>query len=216
MFFAINRELIKLGVALFSLAIFFSGCATAPRHAGGTAAHYVDPGQQSEVSGVGIESQDIINMTDKMMSDILATPLFFQTKTHPKVIIDAEYFKNESSTRINKNMITDRLRTELNRAARGKMIFIGREYLNMMLKELQLKQLGVINEGESTSEPKAYGGDFRLGGRISTMDSVDPKTGSFARYHQILFEMIDLNTSEIVWSGSYNFKKVGQEDIIYR
>ncbi|MDO9566815.1 MAG: hypothetical protein Q7J15_08765 [Candidatus Desulfaltia sp.] len=220
MFSATNRELIKLGVALFFLTIFFSGCATAPKHADGTTAHYVDPSQQSQVSGVGIESQDIINMTDKMMRDILVTPLFFHPKTPPKVIpkviIDAEYFKNESSTRINKNMITDRLRTGLNQAARGKMIFIGREYLNMMLKELQLKQLGVIKEGESTSEPKAYGGDFRLGGRISTLDSVDPKTGSFARYHQILFEMVDLNTGEIVWSGSYNFKKVGQEDIIYR
>jgi len=216
MFSAINRDLINLCVALFSLAIFSFGCATAPKHAGGTAAHYVDPGRQSEVSGVGIESQDIINMTDKMMHDILATPIFSQPKTTPKVIIDSEYFKNESSTRINKNMITDRLRTGLNQAARGKMIFVGREYMNMVLKELQLKQLGVINEGESASEPKAYGGDFRLGGRISTLDSVDPKTGSFARYHQILFEMIDLNSGEIVWSGSYNFKKVGQEDIIYR
>ncbi|MDI6688701.1 MAG: hypothetical protein QME06_10835 [Desulfobacterales bacterium] len=212
----INSKLIKPGVALFFLAIFFSGCATAPKHADGTTAHYVDPGQQSQVSGVGIESQDIINMTDKMMRDILATPLFFHPNTPPKVIIDAEYFKNESSTRINKNIITDRLRTGLNQAAHGKMMFIGREYLNMMLKELQLKQLGVIKEGESTSESKAYGGDFRLGGRISTLDSVDPKTGSFARYHQILFEMVDLNTGEIVWSGSYNFKKVGQEDIIYR
>ena len=213
---AINRKLIKLCVALFSVAIFSFGCATAPKHADGTAAHYVDPGQQSQVSGIGIESQDIINMADKMILDILAAPIFSLPKTPPKVIIDAEYFKNESSTRINKTMITDRLRTGLNRAAGGKMIFIGREYMNMVLKELQLKQLGVIDEGKSTSEPKAYGGDFRLGGRISTLDSVDPKTGAFARYHQILFEMIDLNTSEIVWSGSYNFKKVGQEDIIYR
>ena len=213
---AINHKLIKLGAAFFFLSIAFSGCATAPEHAGGMAAHYVDPGQQSEISGIGIESQDIINMTDKMMQDILSTPIFSQPKTPPKIIIDAEYFKNESSSRINKNMITDRLRTGLNRAACGKMIFISREHLNMMLKELRLKQLGVIKEGKSASETKAYGGDFRLGGRISTLDSVNPKTGAFARYHQILFEMIDLNTGEIVWSDSYNFKKVGQEDIIYR
>ncbi|MCK4467798.1 MAG: hypothetical protein KAU60_05545, partial [Desulfobacterales bacterium] len=89
MFSAINRELIKLGVALFSLAIFFSGCATAPERAGGMQAHYVDPGEQSQVSGIGIESQDIINMTDKMMHDILATPIFSRPKIPPKVIIDA-------------------------------------------------------------------------------------------------------------------------------
>lgn len=210
------KKLSKFGILLFPLAIFSFGCATAPEHADGKEAHYVDPGQQSEVSGVGIESQDIINMTDEMMHDILATPVFSRSTNPPKVIIDAEYFKNEGATRINKNMITDRLRTELNRAARGKMIFIGREYLNMMLKELQLKQSGIIDEGATASEFKAYGADFRLGGRISTLDSVNPKTGSFSRYHQILFEMINLSTGQIVWSGAYNFKKIAQEDIIYR
>lgn len=210
------KKLSKFGILLFPLAISSFGCATTVERSGGTEAHYVDPSQQSELSGVGIESQDVINMTDQMMRDILATPIFFKSATPPKVIIDAEYFKNEGSTRINKNMITDRLRTELNRAARGKMMFIGREYLNMMLKELQLKQSGIIDEGGTASEFKAYGSDFRLGGRISTLDSVNPKTGSFSRYHQILFEMIDLNTGQIVWSGSYNFKKTAQEDIIYR
>lgn len=198
-----------------ALPVFFIGCATGPDYGSGKAAHYVDPGK-SEVTGVGIESQDIINMTDRMMHDILTFPAFLRSKTPPKVIIDAEYFKNQGSTRINKNMITDRLRTELNRAAAGKMMFIGREYMNMMLKELQLKQAGIIREGGPTSELQAYGADFRLGGRISSLDSVNPKTGGFSRYHQILFEMIDLNTGEIAWSGSYDFKKSGQEDIIYR
>ena len=205
----------KFGVLLIIAAISFSGCVATPKHAGGKSAHYVDPGQQSEVSGVGIESHDIINMTDKMMRDMLANPVFSRSTTPSKIIIDAEYFKNQGSTRINKNMITDRLRTELNRSAQGKMIFIGREYLNMMLKELQLKQSGIVSDG-ADAELRAYGADYRLGGRISTLDSVNPQTGAFSRYHQILFEMIDLNTGAIVWSGSYNFKKTAQEDIIYR
>ena len=36
------------------------------------------------------------------------------------------------------------------------------------------------------------------------------------RYSQIIFEMVDLETSEIVWSGIYEFGKAAQDDIIYR
>jgi PBP1b-binding outer membrane lipoprotein LpoB len=209
-------KLLKLVIFLCPFLLSFVSCATTPKHADGTPASYVDPSQKSAISGVGIESQDIIAMTDKMMCDIMATQVFAQATTPPKVIIDDEYFTNESSTRINKNMITDRIRTGLNQAARGKMMFIGREYLKMMLKELQLRQLGITDQGGKAPEIKAHAADYRLGGRISTLDSVSPKTGLFSRYHQILFEMVDLKTGEIVWSNSYNFKKTGQEDIIYR
>ena len=40
--------------------------------------------------------------------------------------------------------------------------------------------------------------------------------GTRARYHQISFEMVDTETSEIVWNGFYEFKKAAQEDVIYR
>jgi len=86
----------------------------------------------------------------------------------------------------------------------------------MMLDELSLKQSGVMEEGKREPELKVLGVDYRLGGRISTRDSVDPKTGGFSRYHQIVFELIDLNTGEIVWNGLHNFKKSVQENIIYR
>jgi len=161
----------------------------AVKGAGGKEAHYINPDQEGEISGVGIDSRDIIIMTGKMMEDILGAPVFFQAETPSKVIIDAEYFK---------------------------MIFIGREYLNMLMKELALKQSGIAGEEDEKAEPRVYAADYRLGGRISTLDKVNPTEGTFSRYHQILFEMIDLKTGAIAWSNSYDFKKVAQEDVIYR
>ena len=86
------------------------------------------------VQGVGIESQDIVAMTDRMMrtcSPISCSP----GAPRSRVIVDSQYFTNESSSRINKNMITDRLRIELQRAAQGRMVFIGREYSGMVEAE---------------------------------------------------------------------------------
>lgn len=49
-------------------------------------------------------------MTDRMVRDMLSSPLLAGQANPPQVIIDSKYFRNESSQRINKNAITDRLR----------------------------------------------------------------------------------------------------------
>lgn len=213
---SVDKKILFICFLFFSFVLISTGCMPAIKGAGGMDAHYVDPDQEGEISGVGIDSRDIIAMTGKMMADIMKTPIFFQAKTPPKVIIDAEYFKNQGATRIDKNLITDRLRTELNRAAAGKLTFISRESMNMLMKELALKQSGITGDENQEAESKVYAADYRLGGRISTLDKVNPAAGTFSRYHQILFEMIDLRTGAIVWDNSYDFKKVSQEDIIYR
>ena len=54
---------------------------------------YVDPATtSSQVAGVGIESQDVISMTDKMMRDVLATPQIAGRTTPPRIIIDSADF----------------------------------------------------------------------------------------------------------------------------
>ena len=173
--------------------------------------------QEAEpLQGIGIDSHEIVIMTDKMMKEILSDPIFSQSTRPPRVIIDSEYFINESASRINKNMITDRLRIELNRAANGRILFVGRHFKDMVEKERKLKREGNADPGSLAMTKKVAGGDFRLGGRIMTHDKVNPATGTSSRYHQITFELVDLETGFIVWSGMYEFKKTAQDDSIYR
>jgi PBP1b-binding outer membrane lipoprotein LpoB len=185
-------------------------------NAPGSPTVYIDPGTSGPVKGVGIESQDVIAMTDQMMRDMLAQPRLANAATPPNIIIDAEYFYNESSSRLNKNTITDRLRVGLNRAAQGRMQFVGRHYADMVAKERELKRQGVVDKATQGQTAAPRGGDYRLGGRITSLDSRDPKSGMMQRYNQIIFEMVDLETSDIVWSGIYEFAKAAQDDIIYR
>lgn len=199
--------------------LVLSGCATYTtrvNNASGSPTVYNDPSTAGPVSGIGIESQDVVSMTDKMARDILASPVLINQASAQHVIIDAEYFKNEGSSKINKNLIIDRLRTELNRAASGKLVFIGRHYADMVDNEKTLKKEEVVSSGNKKNSSATLGGDYRLGGRITTIDSVDTSTGQVSRFHQIVFEMVDLETEEIVWSGVYSFKKSASDDIVYR
>jgi PBP1b-binding outer membrane lipoprotein LpoB len=219
----------KIFISLFAL-MMASACATSyptypvsdhpVNNSPGRPTVYEDVGSPGRVAGIGIESQDIVSMTDKMVRDMLATPVLADRKVSPRVIIDSEYFRNEGSSRINKNMITDRLRVELNRAAQGRMIFAGRHYSDMVNSERSLKREGgstaSVDTGTIGLTKATLGGDFRLGGRITTLDAVNSYNGMSSRTHQIIYEMVDLETGQIVWSGIYDFKKTAQDDVIYR
>lgn len=206
------------GPTVILTMIMATGCAsTGVNNTAGRATVYEDVRTSSSiVQGVGIESQDIVAMTDRMMRDMLSNQLLAGRAPAPRIIIDSQYFTNESSSRINKNMITDRLRIELQRAAQGRMVFIGREYSGMVEAERELKRTGVTDAGTIRSTRATAGADFRLAGRITSADAVDSSSGTASRYQQISFEMIDLEYGTVVWSGLYEFKKTAQDDIIYR
>jgi hypothetical protein len=168
------------------------------------------------VSGVGIGGKDIMAMTDLMARDLLATPTIAGRSVAPRIIVDSAYFVNESSQPINKNLITDRLRVGLNRASQGRMAFVGRENAAMVEQERELKRSGTTDVGTTGLTRAQAGVDFRLTGRINSLDSRSTQTGVIQRYNQISFEMVDLESGIIVWSGIYEFERAAADDVVYR
>lgn len=210
---------VKLITILSFTLVFLSGCKntqTIDNSAGRTTVYEDVSSRSSQVSGIGVESQDIVSMTDQMMRDMLQNPTLMNGSVAPRVIIDSEYMVNESTSRINKNMLTDRMRINLNRASNGRLVFVGRHFSNMVDKERELKRSGIVDGGTIRTTQATAGADFRIGGRITSLDSLDTNTQLKSRYHQITFEMLDLELGTIVWSGIYEFKKTAQDDIIYR
>ena len=207
--------------AALAAAAALAGCAPAPvvnlNNSAGRPVMYQDVASASPTTaGVGVESQDVVSMTDRMMRDILATPAISGRATAPRIIIDSEYFTNDSSSRINKNTLTDRLRVELNRASAGRLVFVARHYGDMAARERDAKRNGEVDGGTVRQTKARAGGDFRLGGRITSLDAMKKGTGAISRYHLITFELIDLEQETIAWSGSFEFKKEAQDDILYR
>src|SRR5690606_21294120 len=123
-------------ILLAGSACLWGGCQTGTvNNTAGRPTTYVATDTPGPVQGVGMESQDIISMADRMARDLLQHPALIDRETPPRIILDSEYFRNEGSTRVNKNLITDRLRVDLNRAANGRLVFVGREFIDMVESE---------------------------------------------------------------------------------
>lgn len=212
----VYKQLLLIAIAM----VTFSGCAginsSSVDNSPGRSSIYQDVNSVDEYSGVGVESQDISSMTDKMVRDLMSNAYIVAKKTAPRIIIDEQYFKNQSSSRINKALITERLMINLNRASRGRLVFLERAAIEMVEAERKLKRSGHLSEGSLGSTDKIYGADYRMTGKIMSLDAVSSARGGNSRYHQITFKLVDLETGAIVWSNMYEFKKAAQTDVIYR
>ena len=185
------------------------------KNAPGTPTAYQDVETSGLVRGTGIESQDIASMVDEMVRHMLANPMLAGAAAPPRVIVDSAYFENQSSQRLNKNVLTDQLATQLQIAANGRILFVDRERADMVAKERELKREGVTDVGTTGLAKAVAGADYRLSGRIT---SIDARTadGVIERYMQIVFRMTDLENGIVVWTNQYRFKKAGQDDVVYR
>ncbi len=207
---------VRKAILLTTISGLLAACGPTVHNPAGVAPVSQDPSRAGAVQGVGIEGHDIQAMTDLMVRDMLSSPVLADAAHPPQVIVDSGYFLNDSMQRINKDLITNRLRVHLNRAAMGRMSFINRAYTNMVAEERELKRKGVVDSGTREAAQAQAGGDFRLAGTIASADSRDIRTGMLQRYTQITFEMVDTERNIVVWSNMYELSKAAADDIVYR
>lgn len=206
---------VKLFPTLLAISAALTGQSAIAQKRGRPAVD-LDPTAKGLVTGTGIEGQDVVAIADRMMRDLLSNPTVSARETPPQVIIDGEYFTNESSQRINKNILTDRLRVALNRSSQGRMVFVSRQAARMVQDERDMKRDGVTDVGTLGLTRAQAGGDYRLQGNITSLDSRDNRTGTVQRFTQLTFEMVDLERATIVWSNSYDISRAAADDVVYR
>lgn len=206
----------KAALTVFACLVAAACQTTGVKNEAGKQTVYQDSSKPGPATGIGIEGQDIIAMADVMMRDMMLSPQLAGATVPPRVIIDAKHFTNESSQRINKNLIADRLRVALARASAGRMQFVGREYADIVAKERELKRSGVVDVATTGRTRAQAGSDYRLVGRIAALDSRDASTGIQQRFTQITFEMIDLESGILVWTNIYDFTKAAADSVSYR
>ncbi|MEA2012867.1 MAG: penicillin-binding protein activator LpoB [Verrucomicrobiota bacterium] len=211
-----KQEKMILVVSCLVVLVVLSGCTTYTTEVENVppsrATRYAPIDTTTRLGSTGIESQDIISMTDKMVRDLLSTPIIMN-RTEPAVLIlDEKYFENDSSQRINKKLITDRMRFKLLRAANGKIKFPARHVVKMFKDEQKLRKTKEVRGKVVKTRQKA---NYRLTGNFKNFtDSIGG--GAKSNYVQIIFELVDLDTNEIVWTNMYEFKKTSRESSFYR
>lgn len=208
---------IRIAMAVSAALIVTSTPAQAKPKKTGTQATELDPTGRGAISGIGIESRDIDAMADMVFRDIMGRQDIMNRDTAPRIILDNSEFRNESSQRINSKLMTDTLRASLNRTAAGKVRFINRQNMARIQEERELKRTGVADTGTTGLTKGVSGADFFLAATMTSLDSRDGKSGIQQRRTQIVFELIDVETGDIVYTSEpYVTLRAAGEDVIYR
>lgn len=203
------RKYLSVIMVLGLTGIVLAGCAAPPKHARGVAPRVVDPNAQSLGAGTGIESQDLIQVTDYMARTILETPEIVNADKPP--IIGLLPVENDTRFPIQKDIFNARIKALLNEHCSTKVRFVDRTRMEAINKERQMKDEGIVT---SSGEKQLAGVDYFLTGKLMGMGQVG-STGQ-SDYVMYTFRLIDAESTIEVWERMREIKKEGLEDVVYR
>ncbi|HPU57682.1 MAG TPA: penicillin-binding protein activator LpoB, partial [Verrucomicrobiota bacterium] len=147
------------------LAALVAGCASSGvRNPSGVPVTEMRADERGFVAGTGIESQDIVRVTDKMAREILSIPQIANAQGTPRIVLDP--IKNDTRFPINKDIFLTRIRAQLNSKAQGKVLFLARDRMGTLEREQQLKRSGQVTSSSDPNVVEFRGADFFLTGTL--------------------------------------------------
>ena len=196
-----------------ALAVTVSGCASGGvKNPSGVPVTEMRADERGFVAGTGIESQDLVAVTDKMARSILAIPEIQNAATPPRIALLP--VNNDTRFPVNKEAFLLRLQTQLISKTQGKLRFLARESMTDLEKERDLKRSGDVTSSSDPNKQEFKGADYFLTGKLTGMTTrTSAGTSDYVLY---VFSLIDARTSDIVWADQSEIKKQGLEDAAYR
>ena len=164
------------------------------------------------VTGLGIESQDLVSIAEKMARGLLGAEQIANAEGKPNIVL--EPIVNKTRFPISKDIFLTRIRVALTSQAKNKMNFLSRDRIDALEKERDLKLAGEVTGGEKIKANQFKGADFILTG---TFEGISGRSQSGASdYVLYTFQLLNPNTSDILWEGFHEIKKQGKDDVTYR
>ena len=195
------------------VGVLAAGCASSGvKNPSGTGVTEMRADEKGFVGGTGVESQDLVAVSDKMARGILDVPQVKNAAVPPVVLLDPVL--NETRFPINKDIFLTRIRAQLNSKASGKVIFLARNQMEALEKERNLKREGAVTASSDPGVQEFKGADYFLTGSLQGLSTrTAAGTSDYILYD---FHLIDARTSVMVWEDSAGMKKQGLEDAAYR
>lgn len=195
-------------LSILTLFLIF-GCVA--RNADVKPVSYVEPEEMGEVAGTGIESQDVVKVTNQMaasLTEVLGTRGIPQDRRPTVAVLPID---NETRFDINTKLLLTRIRVLLSKKMSGRVSFLARERMDQLYEEHKKKKTGMVTDDGKDFAPK--GVDLFLTGELM---SITTKTQSgHSDYVLYTFRIIDSATSEELWTDMVELKKEGREDAAY-
>jgi PBP1b-binding outer membrane lipoprotein LpoB len=206
------KTITKLFIPL-TAAVLVAGCASSGvKNPSGVGVTRLNADEQGTVTGTGIESQDLVAVTDKMARSILAIPQIANAPTPPIVVLDP--IENKTRFPVDKDLFLTRIRSELIKKSQGKVQFLARERMAALEKERNLKREGAVTSSSDPNVQEFKGADYVLTGTLGGLSTrTSQGTSDYILYE---FQLINNRNSAIVWGDNAEIKKQGKEDAAYR
>ena len=133
-----------------------AGCASSGvKNPSGVPVTHMNADEQGFVAGTGMESQDLVMVTDKMARSILGIQQIANATTPPTIVLDP--VDNQTRFPINKEIFLTRIRAQLNSKARGKVMFLARSQMEVLEKERNRKREGSVTASSDPDRPGVQG-----------------------------------------------------------
>ncbi len=211
--FPVQRRVMKnASTAIVATALLGFVACTNVNSPNGPSVTELRPDERGFVAGLGIESQDLVTISDKMARGILGAEPIANAQGKPVIVL--EPINNETRFPIDKDIFLTRIRVSLSGNANGKIQFVAREHIDKLEAERDRKLAGQVTGGEKVKGNEFRGADFILTGTFKAISSRGNAGAS--DYVLYTFQLIDPDNSDIIWEGFHEIKKQGRDDVTYR
>ncbi|MBL9077623.1 MAG: hypothetical protein JNL08_08975 [Planctomycetes bacterium] len=165
------------------------------------------------VTGTGLQSQDIKTMAADMAAKIKASGVLAPARDGERASFFIYELRNDSSDTIDKEIILTKLRTNLFEAFGRQIKILDRspQANDLVDAERRMKERGQVS---GTNDRMVAGSDFVLKGTIKSRDRQAGRLKS--AYYLVTFELTDLVTGELCWTGDYEMKTESEKSVINR
>jgi hypothetical protein len=190
-----QKSAVAMAVAALTLGAI-GGCEQTPEEMRGNPSN-LTPGDH------GLQSKDLIEMTDKMAPDLLKIP---EIVANPhKVVIVVTGIENQTGNPTEPmNIYVARLRVLLNEHARDRLAFVEHRATT---DAIQAQEGGGGGDAfEEGSRNGAPGGSGRLVPQYALKGVFMSLDRSKSNYYLCTFQLTSIHSGEIVWEGHYEVK----------
>ncbi len=188
-------------VVLIALAaLYVTACATPSRTVQRTAAD-----TQTDLSGRWNDTDSRL-VAEEMIDDLLQRPWLsrFSSRTDREPVVIVGTVRNLSSEHINTDTFINDMERELVNS--GMVRFVAAAEQRAELRAERMDQQTQATQETISRLGAETGADFMLQGSISSI--VDAVEGQRAVFYQVDLELINIETSEKVWLGQKEIKKI--------
>ena len=169
----------------------------------------VDPDVDDGLGGSGLDSADARTIGDWMARSLVDHTAALVPEGSTVALLEV---RNNTRFFIDTEILAQKVQTQVIKTAPGRFSFLARNRIGEILEERKGKRTGLFEDAGELG--KLLGARYLLAGEIHAISKANRNDRS--DYVETFFQLLDAETSRVVWQDSHEFKKVSRAGTVYR